>query len=67
MRYTIGGSVTGSEFLDFLVAGVVLAAVAQGAISVLGGKIPGPGLVFAGVGGAIVATILFVFKSGLSL
>lgn len=67
MRYTLGGGFTGSEFLDFLIAGILLGAAAQAVASVLGGKVPGPGLIFAGMGGGIVATILFVFKSGMNL
>ncbi|MEM1298466.1 MAG: hypothetical protein AAGH68_04235 [Pseudomonadota bacterium] len=66
MRYTLGGSFTGSAFLDFLIAGVLIGMAAQSAASVLSGKIPGPGLIFAGIGGGVVATIVFVFKSGMN-
>ena len=66
MRYSIGGGFTGSEFLDFLIAGIILGAVAQGVISALGGKMPGPGMIIAGVAGGIVAVIIFVFKSGMN-
>lgn len=65
MRHSLNSGLTGSEILDFIVVGMALAAAARGVMSVLSGRMPGPGMIPAALGGAIVAAILFVFKDGM--
>lgn len=68
MRYQIGApSITGAPFLDAILLGIVLGVLAQGVITALSGKMPGPGMLIAGAAGGLIGCIIFLFKSGLSL
>lgn len=67
MRYSLNSGLTGSPLLDFILMGVAFGAGAHALMSILGGKIPGPGMIPAAIAGGIVASILFVFKSGMNL
>ena len=68
MRYQIGATtITGAPLLDAILLGILLGVFAQGTISALGGKMPGPGLIIAGVAGGLIGAVVFLFKSGLNI
>lgn len=68
MRYQVGATtITGAPFLDAILLGIILGVFAQGIISVLGGRLPGPGLLIAGVAGGLIGAVVFLFRSGLTV
>lgn len=68
MRYQVGNfSLTGAPFLDTILLGILIGAAAQGIISALGGKMPGPGMVFAGVAGGLIGVAVYLFQSALNV
>ena len=66
MRMTVGsGGFTGIAILDFILLGAAVGAGVQILVSLLGGRVPGNGVIMAAGAGAILGAMFHIFRSGI--
>ena len=66
MRMTAGSSgLTGFPLVDFLLLGALAGAGVQILVSLLGGKVPGNGVLLAAGGGALLGVMFYIFRGGI--